>query len=275
MFLRNPRVLLVCLGVTVAVLAALSLRYFSQYQSLTALTSGGLMGEAGQIALEADDVQVVGRSSGHVRWRLAAQTVTLSRDRRVLTIHGIHKGALYAADVTGRPAVSLTADQATYATPFGILGLGSAGYLRVSGNVAAHVLTAAHPDLKTQQIVWNSLSNELTCPGAVTASLPKLSVTAGNAAYDSPPGSPAHGVMHLAGGVHARFDTSRGMAALDCPGLTWTADTQAAQTTGPVTARIPGGLGTASADDIQVNTHTGDLSGHGFRGTLRLSREVQ
>jgi hypothetical protein len=156
-----------------------------------------------------------------------------------------------------------------------MLGLGSAGYLRVSGHVAAHVLTAAHPEINTQQIVWNSLSNELTCPGTVTAALPKLSVTAGNAAYDSPPGSPAHGVMHLGGGIHAQFDTSRGLATLDCPGLTWTADTQTAQTTGPVTARIPGGLGTASAAEIEVNTHTGDLSGHGFRGTLLLSREVQ
>ena len=275
MMLRNPRVLLVCVGVIIAVLAALSLRYFSQYQSLTALTHGGLMGEAGQIALEADDVQVVGRNSGQVRWRLAAQTVTLSRDRRVITIHGIHKGALYAADGSGRPAVALTADQAVYATPFGILGLGSVGSLRVSGHVQAHVLTAAHPDLNTQQIVWNSISNELTCPVAVTASLPKLSVTAGNAAYDSPPGSPAHGIMHLGGGVHARFAGTRGLATLDCPGLTWTADQQAAQTIGPVVARIPGGLGTANAADIQVNTHTGDLTGHGFRGTLLLSHEVQ
>jgi hypothetical protein len=273
MFLRNPRVLLVCVGLLIALLAALSLRYFSRYQPLTALTNSGLMGEAGQIALEADDVQVVGRNSGKVRWRLAAQTVTLSRDRRVITIHGIHKGALYAAD--GRPAVALTADQAVYATPFGMLGLGSAGYLRVSGHVAAHVLTAAHPEINTQQIVWNSLSNELTCPGAVTATLPKLSVTAGSAAYDSPPGAPTQGVMHLGGGVHARFDSSRGLATLDCPGLVWTANTQSAQTIGPVTAQIPGGLGTANAADIEANTHTGNLSGHGFRGTLILSREVQ
>ena len=271
--LRNPRVLLVCVGIAFAVLAAVSLHYFSQYQPLQAFSRGGLIGGAEQIALEADDVQVVGRTSGSVRWRMAAQTVTLSRDRRVITIGGIRRGALYAAD--GHPAVALTANQASYETPFGLLSLGSGGYLRVSGNVQAQVLSAAHPALSAQQIVWNSASNELSSPGTVTATLPKLSVTAGNAVYDSPPGAPAQGTMHLGGGVHARFDTSRGMATLDCPGLTWTAGTQAAQTTGPVTARIPGGLGTASAAVIQVNTRTGDLTGQGLRGTLILSHQVQ
>ena len=272
MRLRSPRVLLACIGVAFAVLLVLSQSYFARYQPLTAL-SGGLTGATGQIALEADDVQVIGHDAGKVRWRMAARTVTLSRDRRVITITGIHRGDLYAAD--GHPAAALTASQAIYETPFGMVGLGSAGYLRVTGRVEAHVLSAAHPDLSTEQLVWNSQSNALSCPGSVTAALPKLSVTAGSAEYDSPPGAPAHGTMHLSGGVQARFDSARGTATLDCPGLTWNADQQTAQTVGPVTARIPGGLGTASAADIQVNTHTGDLTGHGFRGTLILSHEVQ
>ncbi|MGI4788547.1 MAG: hypothetical protein ACRYFS_06820 [Janthinobacterium lividum] len=273
MILLNPRVVLVCVGIAFAVLAVASLRYFSQYQPLQSLTGHNMMGGTAQIALEADDVQVVGRDSGKVRWRMAAQTVTLSRDRRVITVSGIRRGALYAAD--GKPDVSLTADQATYTTPFGMLSLGSEGFLRVSGNVLAHVLTAAHPQIKTQQIVWNSVSNELSCTVAVTATLPRLTVTAGNAAYDSTPGAPAHGTMRLGGGVHALFNSSRGLATLDCLGLTWIADQQTAQTIGQVTALIPGGLGTASAASIEVNTHTGDLTGHGLRGTLLLSHEVQ
>ena len=272
MILRNPRIVLVCVGILFAALALVSLRYFSKYQPLTALT-GGLTGPGPQIALEADDVQVVGRSAGKVRWRMAARTVTLSRDRRVLTVRQIRRGALYAAD--GRPSVLLTAQQASYTTPFGLLGLSGVGALRVSGSVRAQVQSPEHPSLRTEQIVWDSVSNQLSCPTSVTATLPKLTVTAGNAAYDSPPGTPAHGVMHLNGGVHAVLDSRRGVATLDCPGLTWNADAQSAQTVGPVTALIPGGLGTASASDITVSTRTGDLSGHGFRGTLLLSREVQ
>ena len=273
MFLRNPRVLLVCVGIAVAVLSAVSLRYFSQSQPLEVFSNGALTGEAGQIALEADDVQVVGRSLGKPRWRMAAQTVTLSRDRRVVTINSIRHANLYAAD--GRPAVALTARQATYETPFGVLGLGSEGFLRVSGNVRATVLTAAHPSLSTQQLVWDNQTNSLNCPGAVTAALPKLVVTAGNAAYDSPPGTPAQGVMRLGGGVHALFNSPRGLWTLDCLGLTWNASSQTAQTTGPITARIPGGLGTASAADMEVNTRTGNVTGHGFQGTMLQSREVQ
>ena len=105
--------------------------------------------------------------------------------------------------------------------------------------------------------------------------MPKLTVTAGSASYTSPPGSPLHGVLRLGGGVHARFASSRGQADLTCPGLTWSADGQSAQTLGAVTALIPGGLGTATAADISVNTRTGDMTSHGFRGTLRLSQEVQ
>ena len=272
MLLRNPRVVLACFGVALAA-AAVSWHYFLLGQPFAALENSSAAGEPEQAALEAGDVQVVGRSGGRVRWRMAAQTVSLSRDRRVISITGIRRGALYAAD--NRPSVALTADRASYATPFGILGAGGMGALRVEGHVRALVLTASHLSLRTEQIVWDSATNGLVCPLPVTAALPNLTVTAGNSRYDSPPGAPAQGAMHLGGGVHARFDSTRGMAVLDCPGLAWNAGSQTAQTLGPVTATIPGGLGTATAADVSVNTRTGDLSGHGFRGTLRLSREVQ
>ena len=270
--LRNPRVLLVCFGIVIAVAAALSLRWFSQYQPIMALRGGGLMG-GDQFALEADTVQVVGRGGGTVHWRMKAQTVALSQDRRTITVAGIRRGTLYSE--AGRPSVVVSADRAVYGTPFGSLGPGSAGNLSVSGHVTAHVLSAEHPTLQTSLMEWNTVSSILTCPAAVTARLPKLTVTAGNASYTSPPGSPLHGVLHLGGGVHAQADTSRGVADLNCPGLTWSADGQSAQTLGAVTALIPGGFGAATAADISVNTRTGNLTGHGLRGTLHLSSEVQ
>ncbi len=271
MLLLNPRVVLAGVGFFVAVFAAVSLHYF-QTQTLAAFPSAGQTGPE-QAALEADDVQVVGRSGGKVRWRFAARVATLSQDRRTLSVGGIHRGAMYAAD--GRPVVTLTADHASYATPFGVLGMSGMGTLRVDGHVRASVVSAAHPGLRTEQILWDSASNTLSCPGTATAVMPKLTVSAGNAQYASPPDAPAHGVMRLGGGVRAIFDSARGPATFDCPGLVWNADKQAAQTLGPVTARFPGGLGTATASDLSVSTRTGDLSGHGFRGTLRLSPEVQ
>ena len=271
--LTNPRVVLVCVGVAVAAFAGYSLRLFSQDEPPSALSSGGLLNATQQITLEADDVQVIGRSAGKVRWRMAAQTVTLSRDRSTVTVQGIHKGALYSAG--SRPSVLLTADHASYSTPFGILGASGLGSLRVDGNVTAVVLSAAHPSVRTQSLVWDSASNALVCPLPVMAALPKLRVTAGSARYDSPPGAPERGVMRLGGGVHARFDSTHGLVTADCPGLTWDAAGQDAQTTGPVQVAIPGGLGTASASQIEVNTGTGDLSCQELRGTLRLSPEVQ
>ncbi len=267
----NPRVLLVCFGIAVAALAVLSLRYFSQGQPLSALVGGGVLSGAGQFTLQASAVEVVGRSGGAVHWRMKAQTVTLSRDRSTLSVAGIRRGTLYGH---GKPSVVLSADRAVYQTPFGAIGPGSTGTLQVGGHVLARVAGAAHPTLRTEQMSWNSATNDLNCPQSVSATLPKLSVTAGNAAYAAP-GALDQGTLHLGGGVHARVDTSRGTAILDCSGLSWTAAGQSAQTLGPVTAQIPGGLGTATAADISVNTRTGDLIGHGFRGTLRLSGGVQ
>ena len=270
--LTNPRVLLAGIGIFFAALAAVSLRYFSQEQPL-ALLGGGPGGQAAQAALEADNVQVVGRSGGKVRWRLAAQDASLSQDRRTLSVGSIRRGAMYAAD--GHTLALLTADRAWYTTPFGALDAGGMGALTVAGHVKAQVQSASHPRLETEQVVWDSVSNALSCPRAVSAQMPKLNVTAGSARYDSLPGKPASGVMRLSGGVHASFRSTRGQATFACPGLVWSADTQTAQTLGPVSATIPGGLGTATASSMEASTRTGDLTGRGIRGTLRVSGEVQ
>ena len=272
MLLRNPRVLLVCLGVIIAVLAVVSLRYFSEYQPLSAFTPGGML-DAPQFALEANQVQVVGRSKGKVLWRMKAQTVGLSRDRRTITVSGIRRGTLYGQ--SGRPGVIVAADRAIYQTPFGTIGPGSAGDLSVSGHVTARVVSAEHLVLRTEQMQWNSAGSTLTCPTSVSAAVPKLTVTAGSAVYTSPPGSPTQGVLGLSGGVQAQFRSSRGQAIFHCPGLSWNAAGQSAHSLGPVSMLIPGGLGTATAADVSVNTHTGDLTSHDLRVTLRVSQEVQ
>ena len=271
LLLRNPRVLLAGFGLLAAGLAAYSLRVFSRYPPTAALAGGGVLSGAGQFALQADTVEVVGRGGGRVRWRMQAGSVSLSRDRRTLSAAGIRRGVLYTA--AGKPGVVVSADTAGFQTPFGSLGPGSAGTLTVAGHVAAQAQSAAHPLLRTEQLRWDSGTDTFVCPQTVRAALPKLSVTAGNASY-SAPGALDAGTLRLGGGVQARVSTPRGLFKLSCPGLLWTAAGQSARTLGPVTALIPGGLGAATAADVSVSTRTGDVTGHGFRGTLRLSSEV-
>jgi len=276
MSLRNLRFLLSLTGIAFVALTAWSLRYFSHYQPLTSLSQGYLQPGLGQIGLEASDVLVVAHEDGRQRWRVAAKTLTFSRDRRTVSVEGIRQGLLY--DLRGKPEASLRAGHAVYQTMFGTIGTTGGGILRMDTDVHAVLLSSQQPVLETQGLVWDSLRNELSSPGRLTATLPRLSVTAGKAIYQLPVGtalSASKGTLHLDGGIHAVINSPRGRTTLSCPGLNWDGAQSTARSLGPVTAEIPGGLGTATAADVQVNTHTGDLTGHGFQGTLRLPSGVQ
>lgn len=274
--LRDLRLLLSLLGIAFVGLTAWSLHYFSRYQPLTSLAQGYVQPGLGQIALQATDVLVVAHEGGRRRWRVSAQTLTFSRDRRTVSVDGIRQGLLY--DGQGRTEASLTAGHAVYQTTFGPISDSAAGTLRLDTQIRAVLLTAQHPVLQAQTLVWNSLNNRLSSPSPLTAILPRLSVKAGNADYDLPPGgttNAAQGTLRLGGGIHAVVHSTRGVTTLSCPGLTWDAARNLAQSLGPVTAQIPGGWGTATAASVAVDTRQGNLTGQGFRGTLRLPREVQ
>lgn len=276
MSLRHLRLLLSLLGIAFVGLTAWSLRYFSRYQPLTSLAQSYAQPGLGQIALQATDVLVVAHEGGRRRWRVSAKTLTFSRDRRTISVDGIKQGLLY--DGQGRPEASLTAGHAVYQTTFGPISDAALGILRLDTQIRVVLLNAQHPVLQSQALVWDSLQNRLSSPGPLTAALPRLSVTAGNAAYDLPPGGKANaarGTLHLGGGIRAVVHSPRGPTTLSCPALTWDASQSMARSIGPVTAQIPGDLGSATAATAEVNTQTGDLTTHGFAGTLRLSREVQ
>ena len=276
--MRPPtlRLLLSLVGIAFVGLTAWSLRYFSRSQLLSALGQDYAQPGLGQIALKAGDVLVVAHEQGQRRWRVSAQTLTLSRDRRSVRVDGIRQGTLY--DAGGKAEVSLTAGHALYATPFGQIGAGAMGTLRVDGGVRAVLLSAQHPILTSGALVWDAARSELSSPGPVMAILPKLSVTAGNGAYDKPPGAAteaARGTLRLGGGVRALLHSTRGPVTLDCPGLTWDAAQDAVHSQGPVTALIPGDRGTATVTAAEANTKTGDLILHNFRGTLKLPHGVE
>lgn len=271
---RSLRLLLSLVGIAFVGLTAWSLRYFSRVQPLTAFGQDYAQPGLGQIGLQAGDVLVVAHERGRRRWRVSARTLTLSRDRRTVSVDGIRQGILY--DAGGKPEVSLAAGHALYQTPFGQIG--TAGTLRVDRGVRAVLLGAQRPVLTSQTLVWDSLRSELASPGPITAAVPRLSVTAGNGSYDKPPGAatpPTRGTLRLGGTVHALLHSPRGLVTLDCPGLTWDAAQSTVRSLGLVTALIPGDRGTATVAAAEVDTRTGNLIVHDFRGTLRLPPGVK
>jgi len=272
------RLLLGLVGAAFVGLTTWSLRFFSQAQPLAAFGAGYTQPGLEQVGLKASGVLVVASEGGRRRWRASATTLTLSRDRRTANVEGIHQGTLYDAD--GKPEISLEAGHAFYAVPFGQIGTPTAlGTLRVDGGVRAVLLSAAQkPVLTSAAFLWDPLRSELSSPGAVTASVPKLSVTAGSGSYDKPAGaasSAGRGTLRLGGGVHALLHSPRGLVTLNCPGLLWDAARDTAQSQGPVTALIPGDRGTAAATAVEADTRTGDFIVHDFRGTLRLPKGVE
>ena len=276
MRLRDLRLLLSLLGIAFVALTAWSLHYFSRYQPLTSLAQNYVQPGLGQIALQASDVLVVAHEGGRRRWRVSARTLTFSRDRRTVSVDGIKQGLLY--DERGRPEAALTAGHAVYQTTFGPISSAAAGTLQMDTQIRAVLLNAQRPVLQTQVLTWDSLRGELSSPGPLTATVPRLSVTAGNATYNAPPGGAAgtvHGILRLGGGIQAVVHSPRGLTTLSCPGLTWDASGYSVRSLGPVIAQIPGGWGTATASAIQVDTRQGNLTGQGFQGTLRLPSEVQ
>lgn len=277
MIFRSPRTILILVGIALTIVAAWSLRYFSGVEPLTVLSRNYSQAGLGQIGLKASDAHVIGHERGHRRWRMTAQTVTFSRDRRSLTVDGIRDGVLY--DVHTHPLISIKAAHAVWQTPLGALSPANTGTLRLEGGVLATVLTPEHPILQSQAVVWDSLRTQVISPGTVSAAIPRLTVTAGSGTYVLPGKAPnsqsAGGTLILSRGILGVFQSRNGPATLSCPGLIWNSTQNVAQSQGPVKAQIPGGLGMATATDIQANTRTGDLSGHGFSGTLLLSTEVQ
>lgn len=152
MSLRTLRILLLVVGIAFVGLTAWSLRFFSRYQPLAALTKNYTQAGLGQIGLQASDVLVVGHDAGRRRWQMAARTVTFSHDRHALSVDGIRQGLLF--DRQAHPMISLTAGHAVYQTPFGTIGASVAtGTLRMDGGILAVVLTPDKPICKRR--LWS------------------------------------------------------------------------------------------------------------------------
>lgn len=279
MSLRSLRTLLVFLGIAFVGLTAWSLRFFARYQPLASLSPNAVPPELGGIGLQAKDVLVIGHQAGRRRWRIAAGAITFSSDRRSLAVDDIRQGLFYDADA--RPLVSLTAHRAAYQTMFGSLGYGYAntGTLRLDGGVYAVILSAERPVLQSQSLIWDSLRSQMTSPGALTATLPHLTVTAGNAAYALPVGGvagAARGTLTLGGGIHAalpRLSVTAGDATYAPP-----AGTAASPAGGGMAQSAHGTLTLTGGVQAQVHSARGPTSlscpGLTWNGAQNVARSL-
>ena len=275
------RLLMVGLGAAFVAVSAWSLRYFGRYQPFADL-SNGQMNAFNAPGLEVSDAVVTGRQDGKRRWQVAARQITVSRDRRTVTVNGITDARLF--DAQERPLLSAQAGQASYETPlFGLIA-GASSILHLAGGIHARALRPAGLTLQTDGLLCNLTLNQVSTVGPVSARLPRLALTAGHAVYTAPVGSApalghtetlAGGTLSLDGGVRSLVQSRGGPATLTTQGLVWEAASGQARSLGPVSALLPGNFGTAAAGDVQVDTRTGNLSLHHLHGTFQVSNEGQ
>lgn len=275
------RLLMVGLGAAFVAVSAWSLRYFGRYQPFADLTNGQ-MNAFSAPGLEVSDAMITGRQGGKRRWRVAARQITVSRDRRAITVSGITDARLF--DAQERPLLSAQAGQASYEAPLFGLIFGASNVLRLTGGIHARALRPAGLTLQTDSLVCNLTLNQVSTVGQVTARLPRLTMSAGHAIYAAPIGSVpalgqaealAGGTLSLDGGVRSQVQSRGGPATLTTGGLVWETGSGQARSIGPVSALLPGNFGTATAGDAQVDTRTGNLSLHHLHGTFQVSNEGQ
>ncbi len=161
------------IAVALTALTVASLRRFRQYQPLADLGQTAPAGGLGNVGLQIQDATVTGREDGRMRWRVWCGTITLSRDRRQVSVDGVRRGLFYVSE--HRPAVSIRAGHAVYATAYGDLmqsGSPGAGLLRLFGGIEARVLVGPGVTLQGDALTWDALRDTVSCPGLITARFP-------------------------------------------------------------------------------------------------------
>jgi hypothetical protein len=169
--LRDARLPLIVIALALAVLTFWSLHRFRRYQPLADFGPAVPPSSLDGIGLQIRDATITGREGGQLRWRVVCGTITLSHDRRRVTVDDIRHGTLY--DTSHRPAVSVQAGHATYRTFFGELtqtsGMPATGILHLSGGIEARVLVGPGVTLQGRELTWDALHNTVTCPGQMQA----------------------------------------------------------------------------------------------------------
>ena len=110
------------------------------------------------VAIRFEGSRLVGRLEGKPVWQFDADTIELSRDRRLATFRGIREGVLLR---NGRNAATISAGKVVYDT-----------YTRnISVPGEATVRLQDGPELRVRDSHWNSKESRLECRGGVSMSL--------------------------------------------------------------------------------------------------------
>jgi len=234
---------LITLAAIFAVVLAQGLRFYGHYHPFADLVGGAARLGPPPASLRVSDAVVTGRTGGRIRWRIKAQSITLSQDRSQVTVQGIHDGLFLAP--TGRALFSLKAGQAVYQKPFGVTLLDtpnsiSGGFLSVGGGIEGRALAAGGPTLSSDTLTWDIVHNEVRSLGRTQARFP--------------PGT------HAIGGMTMQATT-----------LVWDTASNTLTAPGTVTATFADGVSRVQGTNISVDAKQGTLSLHNLHGTFRIS----
>jgi len=110
------------------------------------------------LGLKFQDIKVVQRSQGKVDWELAAQSVTVSKDRRITNLSGLKQGVYYRE---GKPELTITAQRVRLNSQTKNMG--------VEGEVM--VSDQRGMVLRTAKVQWIDAEQKLVCPQPVQVQL--------------------------------------------------------------------------------------------------------
>jgi hypothetical protein len=174
--LLTPQVGLATLTVAAILLTVWSYSYFGKYRPFADLIDQSTNSPLAQIGLQMDDAVISVRGQGRLRLRVAARQITVSRDRRSITVDGLHDGILY--DNRERPEVQFDAGRMVYDTPTGDMASTADTNLVLTGGITASTVANDGFRLAAAQATWNSVTGIVQSLDSVNITFAHASGTA-------------------------------------------------------------------------------------------------
>jgi hypothetical protein len=174
--LLTPQAGLALVTVGAVVLTVWSYGYFGKYRPFADLIDQSTTSPLTQIGLQMEDAVISVRGKGHLRLRVNAREITVSRDRRSITVDGLRDGLLYNSQE--QPAVKVAADRMVYQTPTGDMASTTDTDLALTGGIEATTVAPGGPRLAASTAVWNSVTGIVQSSAPVTITFAHDSGTA-------------------------------------------------------------------------------------------------
>lgn len=110
------------------------------------------------IAIRLKDATLIGRSDGEKVWTFEAETIEVSRDRRLATFRNVTRGSLLQ---DGKQIASLAANKVVYNTITRNLAVPGGAEFKVEGG----------PSFSVRDVLWNARKSALLCKNGVDMEL--------------------------------------------------------------------------------------------------------